>query len=317
MGWLKDHKAKKEAERKDKERRAEIREMTGSVVQQNQTGKAGRKEGERRQLDAQRANEIKKAIDKRLREFQNECRLRDCEPEAEEIIYEQLIPQVSAVRLEGDLDDAETVAKFVLDSIDMVLLAIRQGDTYAAVIGVNFIQEWLAKLATPGFSQHFADPNYVKACKDKLELQIRIENNERLIEANRAAAAKIKKDFEAGRVTGTRAQNEIDKIKAKNALLRQQNDPMQKQLAMKEQVISKTEMVQIMTSAGSARLSDDMGTVLDQVADVTDDLNQASKLMDKLNQNNTASSSSSITSFNDNSNSISSDEPATLDLSGL
>ena len=317
MDLFKKHRAEKEAKRKEEERKAEIRKMTGSVVQQNQTGKAGRKEGERRQLDAQRANEIKKAIDKRLREFQNECRLRDCDPEAEEIIYEQLIPQVSTVRLEGDLDDAETVATFVLDSINMVLLAIRQGDTYAAGIGANFIKEWLADLSTPGFSQHFADPNFVRACKDMLQLQIRIESNERLIWANQAAGAKIRKDFEAGRVSGARAQNEIDKLKAKNDLLRQQNDPLQKQLDMKKQIISKTKMVQTMTSAGSTRLRDDVDAVIDQVSDATDDLNQASKRMDKLTQNDTASSSSSITSFNDNSNSISSDEPATLDLSGL
>lgn len=311
-------KAEKERDRAEQERRGRIDAAAGRVIEEDKTGKAGRRDNERRQLDAQQANELKKRLDKALRDFLSECQRMDCDPIVEDKIRDSLLPQVGTLRLENeDLYDAETVTKFVLDAIQSVLLAIRQGDTYAAVIGVNFIQGWLSKLSTPGFVQHFHDPDYVDACKEQLDLQIRIEANKRLEEANRQTAAKITEDFKAGRVTGTRAQTAIDDIKAKNQGYRQQIAAWTKMLKMKNAIITKTEQVEVIINAGSDTIVDDLDKIIDKDADVTDSLNAGMKRQEKLMEDNTTSSRSSITSFNDSSESAMNDEPTTLDLSGI
>lgn len=315
LGFKSREEKKREAE--EKARQEKIREASGTIVEQKGV-KTTKKDNDRKLLNNQRAQEIRDELDKKLRNFTTECQRMDCDPDAIDRVRDRLLPQIRTLSLGGDLFDAETVASFVAQSVDSVLLAVKQGDTYAAVIGINFIQEWIGKLSTPGFTQHFRDPKYVKACKNQLLLKINIEAAQRQMGDNRALAQKIQADYQAGTLKDpVRAQDEINKLKTSNAGLKNKVANWNAQLDTVNAIIEQTELVNVSEEAGSVDLATDMDELLDKKADLTADLNAAIKKTDKLRENNLASTSASITAFSDNSVSASSDEPVALDLTGI
>ncbi|MCR5491302.1 MAG: hypothetical protein K6F32_04145 [Bacilli bacterium] len=304
-------------EAKEKQRQAEIRGNAGGVEADPKKTANNKKANDAQIADNQAVQREKDALDAALRTLYNEMSRKECDDAAMDAIRDDLLPQIRALQLEGELFDMQTTSSFLKDAIKSVMVAVQQGDKFAAIIGKNFIQEWISKLSTPGFTKHFHNPKYVKSVRDEFSLRFSIERAERILEQNRLAGQKIVEQANAKQISGARAQAEIDKLKVANGRLRNQIATWNNQLNSVQAIISAEEMVNVAEEAGSMDLTDRTNEVLDRKQDMTDDLNSAAKSAAKLDENNLASTGMDITGFSVNEAPVNDDAPATLDLSGL